>query len=241
MTNLVSLGDSFSCGEGVGVRVPFELTWTALLAAALPGASLSSFAAPGARIRDVRHEQVPQVASATIATVLVGLNDVARSGFDAATMHRDLVWVAEQLSGVAEIVLLGRLHDPMRMLRLPAPIRRLAQERVAVVNAAVDEAVHHPRVHVLDVDQVEALRYPAAWAVDRVHPSAAGHVALARAAAVVLCAEGHALETIDPATLTRAASQQDRLLWLARHGVPYLARNLKALGAPALEGVLRRA
>jgi lysophospholipase L1-like esterase len=241
MTRLVALGDSFSCGEGVGVRVPFDQTWTALLGAALPGASMTSFAAPGARIRDVRHDQVPRVISPTVVTVLVGLNDVARSGFDAATVRRDLISVAENLNGVADIVLFGRLHDPMRMLRLPAPIRRLAQARIAVVNAAVDEAGQLPRVHILDLDQVGALRLPAAWAVDRVHPSAAGHAALARAGAAVLGANGHSVESIALLAPTRAATQRDRMFWLAAHGMPYLARNLRALGTPALESVLRRA
>jgi lysophospholipase L1-like esterase len=240
VTRLVALGDSFSCGEGVGVRVPHDKTWTALLAAALPGASFSTYAAPGARIRDVRHQQLPQVTSATVATVLVGLNDVARSGFDAATVHRDLVSVVEQLGGSADIVLLGRLHDPARMLRLPALMRRLALERVAVVNAAVDEAVHLPRVHVLDLEQVEALHSPAAWAVDRLHPAAAGHAALALAAAVVLGAAGVTVQAIAPVALTDAASHRERMLWLAGHGGPYLARNLRALGTPVLEGVLRR-
>jgi lysophospholipase L1-like esterase len=241
VTRVVALGDSFSCGEGVGVRVPPEVTWPALLAAALPGASFISYAVPGARVRDVSRDQVPLVSAASIVTVLVGLNDVARSSFDPLTVYEELVGVAERLSEVAEIVLLGRLHDPMRMLRLPAPIRRLAQARIAVVNAAVDEAARLPGVHVLDLDQVDGFRLAHAWAVDRVHPSAIGHAALARAGAAMLGAEGHLVETIAPVPPSRVVTQRDRMLWLAGHGVPYLARNLRSLGTPALESVLRRA
>lgn len=156
--------------------------------------SVNFFAGPP-RILELRPQigepRVPQVISPTVSTVLVGPNDVARSGFDAATVRCDPLWVAENLGGVADIVLLGRLQDPSRMLRLPGPMRRLSRERVAVVNPSWTRGAHLPRVHVLDLDQVDGLRAPAAWAVDRAHPNAAGHVALALAAAAVVGAEGY--------------------------------------------------
>ncbi|MDX6217238.1 MAG: hypothetical protein QOG99_2822, partial [Frankiales bacterium] len=35
MSGLLALGDSFTCGEGVGVRVPLASTWAGVLATAL--------------------------------------------------------------------------------------------------------------------------------------------------------------------------------------------------------------
>ena len=241
MIHLVALGDSFTCGEGVGVHVPLAATWTALLAGAIPGAHHTSYATPGARVRDVRQYQVPKVSSATIVTLLVGLNDVARSGWDAGRVEGDLVSVADELCHRADTVLLVRLHDPVRLLWVPAPLRRLARERVAVVNAAVDRASRLPRVHVLDLARVELLRDRAVWAVDGVHPDPAGHVALAQAASAVLRDAGHLVGATPPVPQCRAASRRERAHWLARHGLPYLARNVRTLGTPALEGVLRRA
>lgn len=228
MTGLVALGDSFTCGEGVGVRIPQDQTWTALLAKSLGDPSRLSLAAPGARVRDVFRNQLPHVPETSVATLLVGLNDVARAGFDAARVQFDLLRIVGQLCSAADVVLVARLHDPVRLLWLPSPLRRQARERVAVVNAAVDEAAFFPRVHVLDLDAVRELRVRTGWAVDRIHPSLLGHAALADAAAEVLRRAGRSvLNQIDRPAAYRP-TRVERLWWLSRHGVPYAARNLRA-------------
>ena len=74
MTVVVALGDSLTCGEGVGVRVRPEDTWVALLARALPAGRLVRLAVPGARVADVRCGQLPLVPGgvdvATLRTLL---------------------------------------------------------------------------------------------------------------------------------------------------------------------------
>lgn len=54
------LGDSFSCGEGVGLDIRPVQTWTALLCQALPGSRLANLSTAGARVRDVRRIQLPE-------------------------------------------------------------------------------------------------------------------------------------------------------------------------------------
>ncbi len=90
MTVIVALGDRLTCGVGVGVRVPADETWVALLAAAAPGAELVRLAEPGARIHDLRLRQLPGAPRADLVTALAGLNDVARAGFAEAQLRADM-------------------------------------------------------------------------------------------------------------------------------------------------------
>lgn len=217
---LQALGDSFTCGEGVGVQVPLAATWAALLADAL-GLEHVSLAAAGARVRDVVASQLPRAQEAEVSTLLVGLNDAARGGFDGPAVHAGLLSCVGRLVELSGRVVLGRLHDPSHVLWLPPPLGARLRRRVAVVNAAVDEAAAFPRVRIVDLAAVPELQGPAGWAVDRVHPSAAGHQALARVAAEAL---GH--DVLPPVPLPAAPGVLQRTAWGARHGVPYLAGQL---------------
>lgn len=232
---LATLGDSVSCGEGVGLRVPLERTWVGLLAAAMPGTEHLALAAPGARTHEVRRDQLPTavLARPELATVATGLNDVTRAGFDAAQTYADLRHCVSRLLDTGAHVLVVRLHDPTRQLPLPPALRRAVQMRVTAVNAAVDAAAG-ARVPVLDLEQVPLLRTRAAWAVDRMHPSALGHAAIASAAAQVLRDGGWFVRPLqEPAPLPDPGRVAE-VSWLVRHGLPWLASHGRQVGVPLL-------
>ena len=214
MTGLQALGDSFTCGDGVGVQVPLTATWAALLADGL-GLRHRSLAVAGARVRDVVQVQLPQATEAEVSTLLVGLNDVARGGFDIEAVRDGLSVSVDRLHELSDHVVLGRLHDPSQVLWMPLPLRRLVRRRQQQVNALVDEV---SGVTVVDLAAVPELQVPAGWAVDRVHPSAGGHRALARAAAAAL-----GRDILDAVELPKPPSLTQRAVWSARHGAPYLA------------------
>lgn len=228
---IVALGDSLTCGQGVGVHVPPERTWTALLAGDREHRLL---AAPGARTRDVLAHQVPVVERAQVATLLVGLNDVVRSGFSGPAVRRDLAEAAERLAQVSDVLLLVRLHDPVRHLPVPGALRRVARERVAAVNASVDRAARDTGARVLDLEDVVPLRHRAGWAVDRVHPSEEGHAAIASAAASLLGLP------VPAGVVSPVPSRAEHARWWLRHGIPYAAGHLSELGRPALGALVRR-
>lgn len=242
MTLVAALGDSFTCGEGVGVRVDPDATWVALLARALPGGRLVRLAEPGARVADVALGQVPLLpARVQLATLVVGLNDVARSGFDADVVGAALLDVVAVLRRRAEEVLVGRLHDPAARLPLPSRVGQAARRRIALVNAAVDEAGSRPGVRVLDLDRVPALAQPGGWAVDRIHPSAAGHRGMAVAAAEVLRSGGRVRPApVRPGSVPVGPSGPARTWWAVRHGLPYAAGHLPAIGGPVASALVRR-
>ena len=241
---VVSLGDSFSCGAGVGLRLPLADTWVGRLTAALSGADHVPLATAGARTADVRHAQLPAALAAApdLATLATGLNDVTRAGFDGAVTRADLLHVVAALRGTGARVLLVRLHDPTTVLPLPGSLRRAVQARMVQVNAAVEEAARMPGVVLVDLGAVGALRLRGAWAVDRMHPSAAGHAAIAWSAARALRQSGQRVQPVRRVTAGELPADPGLVAetaWLLRHGLPWLASHGRQVGAPLLSMAAR--
>lgn len=229
---VLSLGDSFSCGEGVGVRLDVRRTWAGVLAEAL-GARHDVLAVAGATTAQVRSGQLPMAASRPRGwvTLLVGLNDVFRTGFDAERAAVDLDAMVGALVARHHRLVLARLHDPTEILPVPRWIRSALRARVAAINEAVDAAVR-PGVVVVDLAAIEGLRARDAWAVDRLHPSVWGHVLIASAAAHALVGAGAAtpMTAVPTVAERRSPSKAAECRWVAQHGVPWVARRARMLG-----------
>ncbi|GAC1441217.1 MAG: SGNH/GDSL hydrolase family protein [Mycobacteriales bacterium] len=215
---VIALGDSFSCGQGVGLHVPPAQTWVGRLATALD-AELVCLAQAGATVAAVRRRQLPRVPPGDdVATLLVGLNDVTRGGFDPAGLLVDLAAVVTGLRTAGHRVLLGRLRDPCLMLPLATPLRRWIGARVDAVNQAVDRAATgDPGVSVLDLGTLPDLHSRAAWDTDRLHPSPWGNACIAAAAAAVLTAPVP-VPTVDVPAPPRVHQEA---YWALRHGLPW--------------------
>jgi lysophospholipase L1-like esterase len=239
---LLALGDSVSCGEGVGVQLRPADTWVGLLAHAL-GAELDLLAQSGSRVRDVRADQLPAAMArpAPLACLLIGLNDVIRAGFDAATIRTDLLAIVAALRDADTTVVLARLHNPTTVLPLPARLRRFFTERVSIVNDAVD-AARGPGVLVLDLARVTTLRHRGSWAVDRLHPGPAGHLAMATAGALLLAE--HGFDVLRPPAMpavTCRPTKRAEARWVILHGAPYVVRHLHKMAVPAAGAIAGRA
>jgi|KBSSwiStaDraftv2_1062776.scaffolds.fasta_scaffold19514_6 lysophospholipase L1-like esterase len=238
MSRLVALGDSYSCGEGVGVQVHRAHTWVGVLAHSL-GMELDVLACPGARIGHVLHEQLPVALTAppSVATVLAGLNDVIRLGWSDEQVRDELLATVTGLRGADAVVLLARMHDTLEPLPFPLPGRAqsLVRHRLAVINAAVDEAARAAGVEVLDLAAVPELRRRSGWAVDRLHPSIIGHRGIAASALEALAGAGisPSRPVAAPAVLP-TPGQLAEIRWFARHGAPYLVRNAIKTSATVL-------
>lgn len=230
---LVALGDSTSCGEGVGLRVPVELTWPVRLADAA-GAQLLSLAVPGARLRDVRAVQLGRAVAAgpDVVTLLVGLNDVSRGGFDRTSFSAGLAATVRELRTTGALVVVARLPEPPLVSRLPAALRDAVRSSIGAVNAAAD-ACAGERVHVLDLAGLRGLHQRSAWDVDRVHPGIAGHALIAEAAGSVLAAAGFPVRRPRPVRLPPVPARRREAWWLLRHGLPWLARHWPQVVLPA--------
>ena len=240
---VASLGDSLSCGEGVGLRVPAAATWPARLTSCVRGGRLLPLAAPGSRVRDVLATQVQRAVTSEphVVTLLIGLNDLSRSGFSPRTFAVELRAVLGLLAPTGAQVLLGRLHDPSRLVPLALPLRRVVRGRLAVVNEAVDAAASsYARVHVLDLARVGGLLDRRAWDVDRLHPNAAGHALIAAAAVEALAGLGVPVVAAPGPALPSAPGPVAEVQWLLRSGLPWLAGHVPSVVLPALAATVRR-
>lgn len=228
---LLSLGDSFSCGEAVGVRLDVRQTWAGLLADAM-GAHHEVLAVAGATTTQVRAVQMPLASARALCwvTLLAGLNDVFRREFDACRVSANLRMIVTDLRARHRGVLLVRLHDPSEILPIPARVRRTVRDRVAAMNDAIDAAAEGSIV--VDLRTIDELQLREAWAVDRIHPSSYGHAAIACAAARAIART----ETSWPSGTVHCAAAQTiptraaECRWVARHGVPWAARRAHMLG-----------
>ena len=241
VTSLLALGDSISCGEGVGIQLHRTQTWVAQLARALD-ADVELLARSGARVRDVRAEQLPLALArpAPLVTMLIGLNDVIRTGFDADLVRHDLHAVATALRAPGRTLMLLRLHDPTLQLPLPTRLRRHFVERVRVINAAID-ALSGDGVVVVDLARIGALRQRGAWAIDRLHPGPVGHRAIAAAATLALRDAGYPVPSPIPMPVVpKGPTRRAEGRWLLRHFVPYLARHLRHVGPPLARALVGR-
>ncbi len=240
---LVALGDSFSCGVGVGVVVAPERTWVGLLGAAL-GMHIDLLASPGLASAEVAHAQLSRALDrpGTVATVFVGLNDVVRSAFDPDATHAHIATIVGELGACHDVVLVVLLHDAMARLPLPRVMRRRYGARIDAVNAALAAAIATCANAVpLDLAAVPALRARCAWAVDRIHLSEYGHHAVATAGLRALRMREAAVPTVStvPTVLLvptaviapmpipdTAAGKLAELRWFVTHGAPWLASRL---------------
>jgi lysophospholipase L1-like esterase len=246
---LVTLGDSTAVGLGDPLPGGGWRGFPVLLADAL-GATLVNPAVTGARMADVRRDQLPVAlaASPDAAVVFVGMNDTLRSDYDPARLRVDLAATVDALRSAGAHVLLVRYHDHTRVFRLPAPLRRALRKRVEALNAAVAAVVAAQGtdgIGVLDLDVLPGGYEPVAWAIDRLHPSELGHRMLAAGLAALLADAGFVVP--QPVTLQcgggRTVTALHRAAWLVFKGVPWLVRRGRDLGpviVAGLVGELRR-
>jgi lysophospholipase L1-like esterase len=243
----VTLGDSTAAGLGDPMPGGGWRGFPVLLAEAL-GARLGNPAAAGARMADVRRDQLPAVLAAEpdAAVVFVGMNDTLRSDFDPVRLRADLAATVGALRSAGAHVLLMRYHDHTRVFPLPAPLRRALWRRVVALNLVVDAVVAETiaeetgaGIGVLDLDALPGGYDPAAWAIDRLHPSELGHRILAAGLAVLLSDAGFVV----PSEVSlecgggREVTALHRAAWLVFKGVPWLVRRGRDLGPVIVQGL----
>lgn len=224
---IVSLGDSVTAGVGDRPSCEGDLGWAAHLARSLGCREFNNLARVGARARDVMVEQLPTARRQRpdVATVLVGGNDALRTSFDAARVAEEVGTCAEELRNCGSDVVVVLLHDPQRVLpgggwafgRVMAERAREINEHIRAVAADI------PGVIALDPSAYRATYEPRSWHIDRMHPSAHGHRALASAAGQSLMARGWTPGPV-AAPPEDANSRWDNLAWLIRNGAPWFAK-----------------
>ncbi|MFF7631993.1 SGNH/GDSL hydrolase family protein [Kitasatospora sp. NPDC008050] len=225
-----ALGDSLT--EGVGSPCGDGWRgWTALLAPALaPDPALvahHNLAASGALATDLTERQLPGALALRpqFAAVVIGGNDTLRAGFDIARTAAALDAALRALVGQGAVPLTACLPSPGLLLGLPGALARPLARRMAAVNAVVHElSLRHRAIH-LHLAELPWLDERALLSADRLHPSPAGHLLIARRFHALLAESGHRVGP--PPAAVQAPPPPGRaadLWWLATRGTAWLAR-----------------
>jgi lysophospholipase L1-like esterase len=244
--SFAALGDSTT--EGLGDPVPGGgwRGWAALLAEGLGPTGqveLANLAASGATARIVRETQLgPALAlRPAVASVVVGVNDTLRNGFDPVRIGADMDHVIGALQAAGATVLTARLPDPGRMFGLPGVVRRPLSRRMRALNAAVDTVAAQRGTLHLDLADHPSTYEAAMWSVDRLHPSERGHRQLARGFAELLHHAGWPLHAV-PSAEPSGGAEPTRLghaWWLATRGTAWFVERCTDL-VPYLAGMALR-
>jgi lysophospholipase L1-like esterase len=230
LTRFVALGDSITLGVGDPVLADGRRAWrgwAALLAEGLREPSLHVLASCGAQATDVERDQLPAALQLRpdVASVIVGVNDTLRAGFDPHRVAASAAHTIGALRAAGAQVLTMRLPDPGQMLGLPGPLARPLARRAHEVNAIIDEvAARFGTLH-YDAPGDAATLDRRMWAVDRLHPSERGHRLMAGRFYDLLVAAGvPAGPRPDPEPSSPPPSRVAEIGWLATKGTAWVLR-----------------
>jgi len=226
---VVAIGDSITLGVGDDGRgAANDRGWAAHVARALGSEVFVNLARNGTRARDLADTQVPFAMDLRPELVLVtiGGNDVLRGDFSARQVEEATARAILSLRASGATVILVTL-TPMRLLRnLPSRVGVVMAARIVEANGALEAAALAGGALVVDGAAVMRLQGDSAWHVDRIHPSQAGHRALAERALGLLPQFGPAGEIAAPEPPPGKAATA---WWIARSGLPWIAKRSRDL------------
>ncbi len=193
----------------------------------------------GACIADLERDQLPTALQLRpdVASVVIGVNDTLRPGFDPDRIAAATVHVVGALRADGADVLTMRLPDPGRVLGLPDVLARPLARRAHQLNDVMDRVAE--RFGTLHFDSAaDAMVYdPQMWAVDRLHPSERGHRHIARRFHALLAEAGHVLNPPPGAEpMNEPPSKAEQFAWLATKGTSLVVRRSTDL-VPNLVGM----
>jgi len=236
MTTFTALGDSITLGVGDPVRLPGQRMtwrgWAALLAEGLREPALHILATNGALAVNIESEQLPRALELRpdLASVVFGVNDTLRSGFDPDRIAAAAMHTVGALRASGAEVLTMRLPDPGRMLGLPGVLARPLARRAHQVNAVMDVVAERFGTVHFDAASDPEVFDPRMWAVDRLHPSERGHRLIARRFHQQLAATGLPVGPApDPEPSNPPPTRLAEIGWMATKGTVWVVRRSRDL------------
>lgn len=229
----VALGDSQTEGLGDGDPVNGHRGWADRLAEHLcranPDLHYANLAVRGRRAAQIRDEQMPVALSLRpdLATVMAGMNDIIRPGFEADVVAGVIEEMFATLTAAGTHVVTTTFPNIARI----APVTRRLLPRVLDLNERIRQAAARHGVTVIDIYPLEFATDARIWSQDRLHLSPTGHARLAAAAAHALSLPGSddtwklTLPPLPAPPIGRATAAE--LRWLATFAGPWIARRLR--------------
>ncbi|KND42907.1 SGNH/GDSL hydrolase family protein [Streptomyces stelliscabiei] len=228
----VAIGDSMTEGLGDPDPAGGHRGWADRLAEALaerrPGLSYANLAVRGRTAAQIRAEQLEPALELKpdLVTVMAGMNDLVRSGFDAASVVADIEEMFVRLTASGAQVATVNFPD----LGKVSPLARRVLPRILDLNARLRATAERHGVLVLDVFAHPVTTDPRLWADDRLHASPLGHARIASGMAHTLGLPGHdgwaePLPARPPVPALRAVGVEVR--WAVDFLGPWLWRRLR--------------
>jgi lysophospholipase L1-like esterase len=188
----VALGDSQTEGLNDGDDRLGYRGWADRLAEMLgaggPQFRYANLAVRGRLAGQVRAEQLEAALALQpdLVTVMAGMNDLVRPGFDAAGVIADLEAMYAALAGSGARVVTFTFPDVARIAPLVARLR----PRLLDFNQRIREAADRHGVLLVDTFPYEVTVDPRLWSADRIHATPLGHARIAAAVADALALPG---------------------------------------------------
>ncbi|WP_307679370.1 SGNH/GDSL hydrolase family protein [Streptomyces sp. V4I2] len=231
-TRYVAIGDSQTEGIGDGDDLHGYRGWADRLAEILadghPDFAYANLAVRGKVTAQIRAEQLgPALAlKPDLVTVMAGMNDLVRPGFDAERVAGDIEEMFARLTESGARVATVTFPD----LGKVSPLARRALPRVLDLNARLCAAANRHGVAVLDTFPHPVTADPRLWSPDRMHAGPLGHARIASGMACTLGLPGHddwaaPLPRLAPVSALRTASGDAR--WAVAFLGPWAWRRLR--------------
>lgn len=229
----VALGDSQTEGLGDGDEIRgyrgLADRFAEHLATAYPDLHYANLSVRGRLAAQILAEQLAPALRLRpdVATVIAGMNDLIRPGFDAVTVAASLERMFAALTASGTHVLTVTFPDIGKI----APLARPLLPRVLALNERIREAAARHGVTVIDTFPHAFVTDARMWSVDRLHASPLGHARIAAAFAHALDLPGSddtwsaPLAPVAPRGRLHAAGTEVR--WVAGFAGPWIYRRMR--------------
>ena len=229
----VALGDSQTEGLRDGDEAGGYRGWADRLAEHLaavnPDLRYANLAVRGRLAAQVRAEQLGPALELRpdLATVMAGMNDLIRPGFNAAEVSGYLEEMFAALTAAGAHVVTVTYPDISKI----APLARPLRPRVLDFNARIRDAATRSGVTVIDTFPHAFVTDARMWSTDRLHASPLGHARFADAIAHTLGLPGTddtwTLPLPPQPTRPRWKTAATELRWLATFAGPWIYRRIR--------------
>jgi lysophospholipase L1-like esterase len=229
----VAVGDSQTEGLNDGTAETGYRGWADRLAETLashrPGFQYANLAVRGRLTARIRAEQTePALAlKPDLITVMSGMNDLVRPGFDADTVEADLDAMVKDFTASGATVVTFTFPDVAKI----APLVRHLRPKVVDFNARIRAMADRHGAIVVDTFPYPITTDPRLWSADRIHATPLGHARIAAATAYALKLPGadqtwaEPLPALPPIPTWRRASRE--LAWAGTFLGPWIVRRIR--------------
>jgi lysophospholipase L1-like esterase len=236
----VALGDSTTEGlddpDGAGGYRGWANRLAERIAAHQGSLAYANLGIRGRCARQIKQEQLGPALDLRpdLATVVAGMNDLLRIGFDARAIAGDIGEMQRELVGRGCVVLTFTIPDISRRLAM-GPFARMLSRRTLALDDELRRVSSTSGAILLDLAAHDLASDPRMWSRDRLHANAEGHARIAAALAQALELPGTDDSWLAPLGAPPSAGLADRLVddltWGRDYLVPWLWQRVRGRSA----------